>query len=147
MIVPDANLLLYAYNTSSPFHDRAKRWWEASLSGMEPVGLAYPILFSFLRIATSTRAFPAPFTLAEASGHVFSWLNRNVTRVLGEEPKHFQQVVALLDVAASPGGNLVTDAQVAAIAIAHNATVHTADRDFMRFTGLNCYYPLDQAAC
>ena len=144
MIVPDANLLLYAYNQSSPLHHRAKQWWETLLSGTEPVGLVHPVLFSFLRIATSARAFPSPFTLAEASGHVFSWLDRNVTRVLAKESNHFRQVVALLDKAASPGGNLVTDAQVAAIAIAHNATVHTADRDFMRFKSLDCHYPLDE---
>lgn len=143
MIVPDANLLLYAYNRSSPFHDRARQWWEKSLSGNEPVGLVHPVMFSFLRIATSARAFPTPYTLAEASDHVTSWLDRKVTRVLGESPNHFQQVVMLLEDAASAGGNLVTDAQIAAVAIAHHGTVHTADRDFMRFKGLACCYPLD----
>ncbi len=144
MIVPDANLLLYAYNGSSPFHDRARQWWEKSLSGNEPVGLVHPVMFSFLRIATSTRAFPVPFTLAEASNHVSSWLDRKVTRILGESPTHFQQVALLLEDAASAGGNLVTDAQIAAIAIAHHGTVHTADRDFMRFKSLASYYPLDE---
>lgn len=28
MILPDANLLLYAYDEASPFHERAKTWWE-----------------------------------------------------------------------------------------------------------------------
>jgi hypothetical protein len=51
----------------------------------------------------------------------------------------------LLSEAKSAGGNLVTDAQVAAIAIAHGGTVHTADRDFMRFRRLSKYYPLDES--
>ena len=145
MIVPDTNLLLYAYNTSSPFHDLARKWWEGCLSGTEPVGLVHPVVFSFLRISTSSRAFPAPFTFAEAAEYVSAWLERRLTRILQEGPDHVGQVLALLADAASAGGNLVTDAQVAAIAIAHGATVHTADRDFMRFRDLDCHFPLDEA--
>jgi predicted nucleic acid-binding protein len=34
------------------------------------------------------------------------------------------------------GGNLVTDAHLAALALEHDATIATADRDFQRFPGL-----------
>ena len=142
MIVPDTNLLLYSYNASSPFHLAASRWWERCLSGNEPVGLVHPVIFSFLRISTSARAAPDPFTLDEAAAHISSWLDRSVCRVLQEGPEHVNLVIALLRVAGSAGGNLVTDAQVAAFAMAHKATVHTADRDFMRFKNLDCIYPL-----
>ena len=49
MIVPDANLLLYAYDSESPFHRAAARWWSALLSGAEPVGLCPVVVFAFLR--------------------------------------------------------------------------------------------------
>ena len=143
MIVPDSNLLLYAYNSSSPNFYPAKRWWEHCLTGTEVVGLVHPVLFSFVRIGTSTRAFPNPLTLQEANAHLASWLNRSITRVLTPGPNHIDEVMNLLTVADSAGGNLVSDAQVAAIALAHNATVHTADRDFMRFKTIDCVYPLD----
>ena len=39
---------------------------------------------------------------------------------------------------------IVTDAQIAAIALAHRAVVNTADRDFLCFPGLACRYPLDR---
>lgn len=143
MIVPDANLLLYAYDDTSPFHARARQWWAECLSGNEPVGLTHPVLFAFVRIATSSRAYLRPMTLAEASGHVASWLDRKVSRVLQPDANHVAQVLSLLQAAASAGGNLVTDAQVAALAIAHRATVHTADHDFARFAALNCNYPLE----
>ena len=72
MIVPDANLLLYAYDRESPFHERAKSWWENCLSGQEAVGLTYPTLFAFLRISTNARIYTNPMTLAEAAEHIRS---------------------------------------------------------------------------
>ncbi|MCA9265420.1 MAG: PIN domain-containing protein [Planctomycetales bacterium] len=142
VIVPDANLLLYAYNTGSPFHRVAASWWEACLSGSEPVGLAHPVVFSFLRTSTSTRAFLNPFTLQEATERISSWLDRRVTRVISPGHGHVQHVIELLDVAGTAGGNLVADAQIAALAIAHKATLHTADHDFLRFPGLKAHFPL-----
>ncbi len=31
MSVPDVNLLIYAYDASSPWHERARNWWEDAL--------------------------------------------------------------------------------------------------------------------
>lgn len=56
MIVPDVNLLLYAYDASSPFHPKASAWLSASLSGAEVVGLYPPVRFAFVRIGTSPQA-------------------------------------------------------------------------------------------
>lgn len=39
-------------------------------------------------------------------------------------------------------GNLVPDAQLAALAIEHGLVVHTADSDFARFPGLRWTNPL-----
>ena len=143
MIIPDSNLLLYAYNEASPHHAGAKSWWESCLSGSEPVGLTLPALLAFLRIGTSKSAFPEPLTLDEAEQTIREWLDVSVTRVLTPHQSHIEDVIRLLKIAGSAGGNLTTDAQIAAIAISHKATVHTADRDFMRFRGLNCHFPLD----
>lgn len=33
MIVPDLNLLLYAYNADAPEHHAARRWWEDLVNG------------------------------------------------------------------------------------------------------------------
>lgn len=70
MIVPDINLLLYAYGSSSPFHRRAASWWQRSMSGTEPIGLTRVVIFGFVRMSTSRRVFRHPFTLAEATRHV-----------------------------------------------------------------------------
>lgn len=143
MIVPDANLLLYAYDAACPFHEMACHWWETCLSGTEPVGLTHPVIFAFMRIGTSPRAFTSPMTLSEASARVTSWMERQITLQLQPDADHVKRVFFLLTAAASAGGNLVTDAQIASLAIAHRAVVHTADRDFLRFPQLTCIYPLD----
>ena len=142
MIVPDANLLLYAYDRDSPFHEQAKSWWESCLSGQEPVGLTYPTLFAFLRISTNAKIYTNPMTLAEAAGHIRSWRGRSVSQVLDPPIGHTDDVIGLLEAGGGTAGNLVTDAKIAAFAQAYRAVVHTADRDFLRFPDIRCYFPL-----
>jgi hypothetical protein len=143
MIVPDANLLLYACDSTSPFHERARAWWQKCLSGDEAVGLTHPTVFAFLRISTSPRIFASPLTLALAVTHVRSWMARRVCQVLQTSGDHVATVIDLLDSAGGTAGNLVTDAQIGALAIAYRAVVHTADRDFLRFQSVRCHFPLD----
>lgn len=142
MIVPDANLLLYAHDSRSPFFEPAKHWWETCLNGSEPVGLCHAVVFAFVRIGTNPRVYAEPLSLDAAANHVRTWRERRVTRILLPDAEHAAVAFELLQAAGSTGGNLVTDAQIAAIALAHRATVHTADQDFRRFPGLDCRYPL-----
>jgi hypothetical protein len=105
--------------------------------------LTHPVIFAFVRIGTSSRVFTNPMTLSEISERVKSWIERRITQVLQPDPDHLDRVLLLLAAATSAGGNLVTDAQIAALAISYRAVVHTADRDFLRFPELTCHYPLD----
>lgn len=141
MIIPDANLLLYAYDSESPFHKPAAKWWSGLLSAEEPVGLCPVVLFSFLRLATHPKVYDHPLTVREAVIRIESWLERPNTRVLYPGPQHLPQVCALL-AAAGTAGNLVSDAQIAALALEYGATIHSADTDFTRFKGLKWRNPL-----
>lgn len=141
MIVPDANLLLYAYDSESPFHERAALWWQACLSGVEPVGLCAAVLLAFVRIGTSRKAYLNPMSVEEAAGCVRSWLTRSVTDFLAAQESDLTRALEWIEAAGS-GGNLTTDAQIAAIATRHRATVHTADTDFDRFSGVRWKNPL-----
>jgi toxin-antitoxin system PIN domain toxin len=145
MIVPDINLLLYAYDSDSPFHAKAAAWWQDCLSGTEPVRLPQVVVFGFLRIATSARVFQNPMTPTEASGHVRSWLLQPCAQILEPGPDHTNQVLNLLEKLGTVG-NLVTDAQIAALAIEHGAVLHTADTDFLRFPGLRWFNPITRTA-
>ena len=141
MIIPDANLLLYAYDAASPFHAKASDWWRRCLTGRSPVGLCPVVLFAFVRIGTSRRAFEEPMTIEEASRHVRSWLEMPSTHLL---PQEESDVIRALDwlVLQGVGGNLTTDAQIAATALRTRAEVHTADADFSRFPGVKWVNPL-----
>ena len=145
MIVPDINLLLYAYDSDSPFHSKAAAWWQRCLSGTEPVGLAQVVVFGFLRIGTNGRVFRNPMTVIEAAEHVRSWLAQPVVQILEPRADHLAQVLKLLETLGT-AGNLVTDAQLAALALEHDAVLHTADADFLRFRGLRWFNPITGVA-
>ena len=68
MIVPDVNLLLYAFNSGSPHYDAARRWWEGLVNGTEQVGLPWAVVISFIRLATHPRMLTPPMATAQAIG-------------------------------------------------------------------------------
>ena len=67
MILPDINLVIYAYNEDSPFHVHAKAWWERCLSGTEPVGLAWVVVLGFVRLMSNRRVLARPLSAPEAA--------------------------------------------------------------------------------
>ncbi len=144
MIIPDVNLLLYACDSDSPFHAGAAAWWRKCLSGTEPVGLPPVVVFGFLRIATNGRVYQNPMTSAEAIQHVRSWIMQAVVQIIEARSNHVEQVCQLLETLGM-AGNLVTDTQIAALAIEYDAVVHTADADFLRFSRLRWFNPLTGA--
>jgi toxin-antitoxin system PIN domain toxin len=141
MILPDANLLLYAYHPRAAQHEASKRWLEAALSGSELVRIAWPTLWAFLRIATSPKVFEQPLSITEATAAVSSWLGRPNTATLDPGERHWEILQRLLE-QAQCSGPLASDAVLAALAIEHGATLYTTDRDFSRFPGLAWTNPL-----
>lgn len=141
MIIPDVNLLIYAVDSSSQFHDRARTWWEELLNAEGSVGLPWSVSLGFVRIATSARAFSNPLTFAQASSYVEEWLGISGVEPIDPGPGHWRRVRDLL-LPIGVGGKLVSDAHLAAMAIEHHATLATHDRDFQRFAGLRCVNPL-----
>ena len=73
MIVPDANLLIYAYDATCPDHASARAWLEDVFSSEEPVGIPWPAISAFLRIQTDTRIRGDRFTMQEAVSIVDRW--------------------------------------------------------------------------
>jgi uncharacterized protein len=141
MILPDVNLLLYAVFDATPEHRAAARWWTSVLNGPEEVALVAPALFGFIRIATSPRVYADPLGLEEAVAQVEEWLGRPQVRVLVPGPRYLSLAFGLLR-ASGAGGNLTTDAQLAAYALENSATLYSNDTDFLRFAGLKVVNPL-----
>ena len=141
MIIPDANLLLYAYNASASEHARAKAWWEDAIQTGETIGLTWQTITAFIRIGTNPRAFAQPYTAREATHIVSSWLEQPNVSLASPGARHWEILSRLL-VAGQISGPLVMDAHLAALAIEHGAVLATTDKDFTRFSGLRLVDPL-----
>ena len=141
MIVPDLNLLVYAYADGAPHHDSARRWWEGLVNGSERVGVPWAVSIGFVRLMTHPRVFTRPATPAQAVDYVLEWFRFPHVTPVNPGPgqlTHLRRNLA----AAGVGANLVTDAHVAALSMEYQAEVHSNDTDFGRFPGLRWRNPL-----
>ncbi len=144
MIVPDVNLLVYAYNEDAPRHAAARSWWERVLSGDELVGLPWAVLHGYIRLMTHARILAEPLSAEEAVADVESWLAQSVSTILEPGRRHLPLLRQFL-VAAGRGGSMTTDAVIAAITVEYQATLFSNDLDFGRFPGLRWENPLENA--
>jgi len=60
LMLVDANLPLYAVDSSSAFHRPASTWLESALNGAQRVALPWQSLTAFRRISTNPRAWDHP---------------------------------------------------------------------------------------
>lgn len=141
MKLPDVNVLLYAVDESSPHHEAAGRWWDATLSGDETVGLSWTVLLAFVRLTTNPRVFARPLTPDDSLDLVEGWLGRPVSTVVHPTDRHLGVLRGLLGETGT-AGNLTTDAHLAALAVEHGAELWSTDSDFARFRGLRWRNPL-----
>jgi toxin-antitoxin system PIN domain toxin len=141
MILVDANLLLYAYDSTAPEHRKARRWLEDVLAEPEPVLLPWQSIHAFLRIATNPRAWRTPLTIEEARAIVDEWLSLPNVLTPSAGERHWEILREFLS-DSQCHGPLVTDAVLAALAVEHGATLCTNDRDFTRFPKLRFVNPL-----
>lgn len=141
MIVLDANILLYAYDSSSAQHARARTWVEQVFSGTATVGLPWQTITAFLRIMTNSRLPGQRFGLSEAAGIVDEWLEQPNIHLLAPGQSHWPILRRTL-VEGQASGALISDAQLAALTIECGGVLHTTDRDFARFPGLRWTNPL-----
>ncbi len=140
MIVPDTNLLLYAYDDRSRHHDRSRRWWEELVNGTERVGIPWVVTTGFMRLVTGSGPLRRPITLETALTLVQEWFQFPQVIPLNPGPDHLSLFRQNL-MAAGVAGNLVTDAHIAALAMEYQAEVHSNDADFGHFPGLHWRKP------
>ena len=139
----DANVLLYAVDSDSPFHDRARDWLEQALNGSRRIALPWQSLTAFLRIVTHPRALREPMSPGEAFTFVEEWLDAPVvwTPLPGRGHREILgRLLRDLDLRA----NLVPDAVLAALCVEHGLVVVSADSDFARFTELSWINPVQR---
>ena len=133
-MIVDANILIYAVDTTAAHHRASREWLSAALNGNERVGLPWESLIAFLRIATHPRAMTDPLAPAEAWEYVNDWCDADVTWHPAATDRH-AEVLGELVTTYGLGANLVPDAHLAAVAIEHGLVMVSADTDFARFAG------------
>ena len=144
MVVVDANVLLYAVDSASAHHARARPWLDEALGGAEAVGLAWVALLAFVRIGTNAAVMPTPMTTDEATEQVERWLAAPAAVALEPAARHAAILRGLLRETGT-AGNLTTDTHLAALAVEHGAAIVSFDRDFARFAGVRHRLPGDPA--
>lgn len=141
MKLPDINLLLYAYDESSPFFPKAKPWLSQLMSSSETVGFPWAVLLGFIRISTRMPLAVDALSPSEAFEIVENWLVQPNALILHPTDRHISILRGLLE-PLGIAGTLTPDAHLAALAIEHGGEVCSADTDFSRFSGVRWSNPV-----
>jgi len=111
------------------------------MNGNESVGLPWITILGFIRITTNSRILENPLDVAGACQRARSWLAQPQSLIVDAGDRHADILFRLLE-ALGTAGNLTTDAHLAALAIEHQAVLHSTDADMARFPGLKWINPL-----
>ncbi len=132
----DVNLLLYASDASSRFHEPARALLDRLSGGPEIAYLFWPVISGYLRIATHPAVFDAPLTPDEAMGNVDELLSLPHVQAPGEGERFWPRFREVSEEAGARG-NLIPDAHVVALMRENGVrTIWTHDRDYRRFEGI-----------
>jgi uncharacterized protein len=135
MLIFDVNILVYAHREDSVLHKKSIELLRTTASSREIVGFWEPILVSFLRIVTNPKIIKTPSMQLEALGFVEDLWQIPVAVKVAPGERYWSALSRLL-ISTNATGNHISDAMLAALAIEHQATLVTFDRDFTRFPGL-----------
>ncbi len=140
MILPDANVLVYAFRPDAREHGRYKDWLEGVVNGPAAYGISPQVLASVVRIATHPRIFVHPSSLESVLEFASVLLAQPQCSVIHPGPRHWE-IFCKIASGCRAAGNLVQDAWFAALAIESGCEWITTDRDYSRFDGLRWRTP------
>ena len=140
MILPDVNVLIYAFRADTPHHPVCKPWLDEVIAGDARFGISPLALAAVIRITTQPRAFRQPSSVSEAFAYCNNLVRQPLCEVIEPSDRHWD-IFERLCIETDTGGSRVTDAWFAALAIEHGCTWITFDRDYARFDGLDWLEP------
>ena len=106
-----------------------------------PIGLPWAVMLGFVRLVTHPFVLVAPLAPLDALGRVRGWLEQPSVRLVEPGPRHIELLGELFG-STGIGGSLTTDTHLAALAMEHQAELHSNDADFARFPGLRWRNPI-----
>jgi uncharacterized protein len=141
VILPDVNVLLYAFRSDADEHDAHRVWLESVINGDTAYGMSPQVMASVIRLATHPRVFVRPDRLEDVLAFATTVLDQPHCQIIEPGRRHWRIFTALCH-SAKAKGNLIQDAWLAALAIESGCEWITNDRDFARFEGLQWRTPL-----
>ena len=140
MMLPDVNVLIYAFRKDVPQHNVCRAWLDAAVLSEARFGISPLALAAVIRITTQPRAYQRPSTLDEAIGFGEDILSQPNCQVVEPGERHWD-IFKRLCTETDTRGTRVTDAWFAALAIEWGCEWVTMDRDYARFPGLSWSVP------
>jgi hypothetical protein len=145
VILPDVNVLLYAFRSDSTDHDRYLEWLGGVVNGPAAFGMSPQVLASLVRIATHPRIYARPSSLEDAFAFTRVLVEQPNCRIVEPGDQHWE-IFERLCRDARATGNLVQDAWLAALAIESGCEWISTDRDARRFEEIQRAPDLDGKA-
>ena len=137
MILPDVNVLIYAFQQNAPLHRISRAWLDGVIAGDSRFAISKLALAAVVRITTHAGGYRTPAALAEAFAFCDALLAQPHCQTIEPGERHWD-IFRRLCVVTNTRGPRTTDAWYAALAIESGCEWVTFDRGFARFPGLKC---------
>lgn len=144
MLAVDTNVLLYAANVDSEFHEPCLRQLERWRRNPSPTFLTWNVCYEFLRNATHPNSFPVPWETRKALGFLQGLLASPGFTLLTATPRHAAVLAQTLAELPELRGSILHDLHTAVLMREHGISrICTLDRHFHRFPFLTVVDPLE----
>jgi toxin-antitoxin system PIN domain toxin len=141
MILPDVNVLVYAFRPGSARHDEHRHWLSTLIGSREPFAISDEVLASVVRITTDRRINADPDPLEDALDYVESLRGQPRAVTVRPGARHWTIFNDICRASGAVGG-AVSDAWLAALALEHGCELATADQGFARYPYVRFFDPL-----
>jgi toxin-antitoxin system PIN domain toxin len=143
MLVVDTNILIYAADQDSPFHEGCRDWLERQRTRPDAWYITWGVCYEFLRVTTHAKVMRKPWNLPEAWRFITALLASPGLGILVPTPRHADVAALVFGKIPHLAGNLLHDAHTAILMREHGIRrICTRDTDFHRFPFLEVLDPL-----
>ncbi len=140
MMLPDVNVLVYAFRKDSPQHTTCNSWLNDLVQSNVRFGISPLALNALARITTDRRIYRNPSRLNEAFAFTDYFFDQPNCEVVEPGERHWD-IFKHLCLETNTQGSRISDVWYAALAIERGCEWVTFDRDYARFPGLKWRMP------
>lgn len=141
MILPDVNVLVYAFRREAEHHERYATWLARVVAGADELALHDIVLTGVARLVTNPRIFADPAPMPVTLEFLARVRTARRARWLPPGDAAWTELDRLAQQDRGLRGNLVPDTLLAALARTHGCRIATADRGFARFPDIRTFDP------